>query len=192
DTAGLHGAEADEIEREGMARARARAKDASLRVLVLDLERAVSRETASTPSALDLFPEAKEVLRDDDIVVWNKADLVSEAASATIVMGADFVISARTGKGLDALLRTLTERAAAGANMTDGALTRLRHVTAVEDAVAGLKRAAEGLKDPAKRGTPELIAEDVRLAARALGSITGAVGAEDVLGEIFSSFCIGK
>jgi tRNA modification GTPase len=66
-------------------------------------------------------------------------------------------------------------------------LTRARHVRAVDEALAALARAQAKIE-----AAPELAAEDARLAARALGTITGAVGVEDVLGEIFSSFCIGK
>ena len=66
-------------------------------------------------------------------------------------------------------------------------LTRARHAQAVEMAIAALERAEDSLA-----AAPELAAEDARMAARALGGITGAVGVEDVLGEIFSSFCIGK
>ena len=66
-------------------------------------------------------------------------------------------------------------------------MTRARHTDAVTRAVANLRSA-----DARLATDPELAAEDVRLAARALGGITGAVGVEDVLGAIFSSFCIGK
>jgi len=87
---------------------------------------------------------------------------------------------------MEALVAALTE--AVGASGADGpALTRARHVAAVEEALAALSRAEINIAR-----APELAAEDARLAARALGKITGAVGVEDVLGEIFSSFCIGK
>ncbi|HXI87422.1 MAG TPA: hypothetical protein VNH64_08185, partial [Parvularculaceae bacterium] len=79
-------------------------------------------------------------------------------------------------------------RTAGQAGGSEGAaLTRLRHVRAVEKAIAALERAKTRIP-----GDPELAAEDARLAARALGEITGAVDVEDVLEEIFSSFCIGK
>ena len=99
-----------------------------------------------------------------------------------------FHLSARTGEGVDVFLRALTdavrERYAASA---ETGLTRARHVEAVRRAIDSLARARERIET-----APELAAEDVRRAARALGSITGAVDVEDVLAEIFSSFCIGK
>jgi tRNA modification GTPase len=89
---------------------------------------------------------------------------------------------------MEGFLAALTAAASRLAGGSEGAaLTRLRHVRAVEKAIAALERAKGRLASD-----PELAAEDARLAARALASITGAVDVEDVLGEIFASFCIGK
>ena len=95
------------------------------------------------------------------------------------------------GLGLDALIGRITERVAALAGAAPApALTRARHRAALEECRAALGRfiAAAG----AAVGQPELAAEDLRLAARALGRITGRVGVEDVLDVIFRDFCIGK
>jgi len=130
------------------------------------------------------------LLEPGDIVVWNKADIASPPDLDQYLDQSGFdelALSAKTGAGMTALVDALTKRAAEGASVEGPALTRARHAAAVEEAVAALTR-AEGLIATA----PELAAEDARLAARALGKITGAVGVEDVLGEIFSSFCIGK
>ncbi|WP_411819268.1 tRNA uridine-5-carboxymethylaminomethyl(34) synthesis GTPase MnmE [Hyphococcus formosus] len=175
DTAGLHGAQHDVIEAEGMRRARARAEGADLRVAVLDpRSEFVSRET------LDL-------LRPGDFLIWSKADLSTdipdEAPEGVIV----HQLSSKSGAGLPAFVEKLTAAVAGGANADGPALTRARHVKAVEEAIDALARAEANITR-----APELAAEDARLAARALGQITGAVGVEDILGEIFSSFCIGK
>ena len=176
DTAGLHGATNDKIEEEGMRRARARAQEADLRVAVLDpRSEFVSRETIA-------------LLQPGDFLIWSKADLGKAIPSGAVPEGVTVLgLSSKSGEGLDAFLAALTQAVAGGVDADGPALTRARHAAAVEEAIAALSR-AEALIASA----PELAAEDARLAARALGAITGAVGVEDVLGEIFSSFCIGK
>ena len=84
------------------------------------------------------------------------------------------------------MIAALTQ-AAASEETGGAALTRLRHINAVSQAIGALRRAGSTLSQ-----SPEMAAEDVRLAARSLGAITGHVGVEDILDEIFSSFCIGK
>ena len=183
DTAGLRGQTDDAIEEEGMRRARARAHAAHVRVAVLD-PRAdyVSRETLA-------------LLRPGDFLLWSMADLrpaIPRQGGAlfpqSIPDGVTALsVSPKTGLGLDVFVHALTQAVAAQGDGDEPALTRARHVSAVEEALAALERAGARIET-----APELAAEDARLAARALGSITGAVGVEDVLGEIFSSFCIGK
>ncbi len=213
DTAGLRDQTTDEIEAEGMRRALARAAAADLRILVIDplppLEKGGSEFGASRipggdqsatglvsdPPLPPLFKggnttalEARfgSPLRRGDIVVWSKADLGGKAGTPPDGV-AGVVVSAKTGAGIDELVLILTERGRALAGGSESAaLTRLRHVQAVEAAIDALTRARERLAEP------ELAAEDARLAARALGEITGAVGVEDLLDEIFASFCIGK
>ncbi len=213
DTAGLRTRTNDEIERIGMAKAKARAAKADIRILVLD-PGSVSRETLA-PIERDTTPvippflggaapaapapietpndnrpvsiEGISMLREGDFLIWSKSDL---GAAIPYGVAPDLVgamsISAKTGMGVGAFLHTLSAAVSQGGS--DGpALTRARHVQAVEEASDALSRAAQRLAS-----APELAAEDVRLAARSLGQITGAVGVEDVLGEIFSSFCIGK
>ncbi len=114
------------------------------------------------------------------IRVTNKSDLGRAAASATIA------VSALTGAGLDALRERLSEAARA---LTESAgplpLTRARHRAALQEAKARLDAAAETT-------LPELRGEDLRLALRAIGRITGHVGVEDILDTLFGQFCIGK
>jgi tRNA modification GTPase len=94
-------------------------------------------------------------------------------------------VSALTGEGLDVLLAALTARVAENYRGEAPVLTRARHRAALEDAAAALARARSAQ-------LPELRAEDLRLALRSLGRITGAVDVEDLLDVIFRDFCLGK
>ena len=176
DTAGLRHTPADAVEAEGMARALARASEADLRIGVLDPRTTpVSRETISE---LDV----------GDILVWSHSDLEPALPMEDIPTGVTVLTaSGMSGAGVEALIGKLAGAIGNAPNDDVGLLTRTRHVHAVESAIAALSRAKEKLAV-----APELAAEDIRLAARSLGSITGTVGVEEVLGEIFSSFCIGK
>lgn len=177
DTAGLRSA-ADEIEAEGVRRALARAAAADLRLVVLD--------------AGDWPPSSAELLDQldaDSLVVVNKCDMAPVAAG-TAWGGRDVLpISVKTGAGLDAMLERLTGEVADRLAITSPALTRERHRRALEDCGDGLRRAADGL---GKGASAELVAEDLRLAVRALGRITGRVDVEDMLDVVFREFCIGK
>ena len=189
DTAGLRGMATDVIEEEGVKRAKKRAEQADIRVLVIDGSEIVSRETLLSGGVENVPRETLDLLQKGDIIVWNKSDKTGGGASPEIEHSpyTELKVSAKTGAGMAALLQVLTEKAAEGAAADGPALTRARHAAAVEEAIAALTRAEANIA-----AAPELAAEDARLAARSLGKITGAVGVEDVLGEIFSSFCIGK
>ncbi|MCJ2012824.1 tRNA uridine-5-carboxymethylaminomethyl(34) synthesis GTPase MnmE [Methylobacterium sp. J-076] len=110
--------------------------------------------------------------------VWTKADLLAHPPPG-------LAVSARTGLGLPALLDALRERAEAGLGQGDALITRARHRDALERCLGHLDRLSGG-------GPPELMAEDLRLAVRALGEVGGHVGVEDVLDRLFAGFCIGK
>ncbi|MFN0023547.1 MAG: tRNA uridine-5-carboxymethylaminomethyl(34) synthesis GTPase MnmE [Parvularculaceae bacterium] len=189
DTAGLREATADLIESEGIRRTRMKAEQADLRLLMIDVSRETSggmadRETQPEVAAFDEYG----LLRDGDLVILNKIDLAPLPIPSANVSRETIALSARTGEGVEALIARLTAIAASLSGAGDGdGLSRLRHVVAVDTAATHLAAARERLGSD-----PELAAEDIRLAARALGAITGAVGVEDVLGAIFSSFCIGK
>jgi tRNA modification GTPase len=181
DTAGLREA-SDAIEAEGVRRALARAEEADLRVWVFDSTQAesgnVSRETS--PGAAP---------REGDLTVLNKADLTGSGSAK----GGDpntYLVSAKTGAGFDALERRLVEIVRKSLDADEAPLvTRARHRELVEEALGAVERALEG----ARIGIgAELVSEDLRLAARALGRITGAIDAEDLLDRIFSQFCVGK
>ncbi len=182
DTAGLR-ATADEVEDEGVRRARARAADADLRIAMVE---------ASEWPAID--PEVRPVIDADALLVVNKIDLRRPRPDVDVARlapkpAAAVAVSVRTGEGMADFLAALEGQVAARiGSLAAGAapaLTRARHRAALEDCRAALARfeAAQG---------PELAAEDVRMAARALGRITGRVDVEDILDVIFRDFCIGK
>lgn len=170
DTAGLREG-GDVIEEEGIRRARARAEAADLRLLM------VSAET---------WPEIPDMLKDfqdeRSLVVVSKIDRRPDVE----VSGDVVAISATTGEGVGALVSVLQ---AAAERMLAGdapAITRARHRRALEDCLGHLELFLGGGQEV------ELAAEELRMAARALGRVTGRVDVEDVLDLVFGSFCIGK
>lgn len=169
DTAGLRETE-DRIEAEGVRRARARAAEADI---VLAMHDASQPETVLDAAAM---PHAGEV-----ILVANKLDLASGRD-----IGDAIGVSALTGQGLERLSDALI---AAGRRLTARTgpppLTRPRHRAALEAALAALTRA---MAEPSE----ELRGEELRIALRMIGRVTGRWGVEEILGEIFSRFCIGK
>ena len=169
DTAGLRETE-DRIEAEGVRRARARAAEADI---VLAMHDASQPEAVLDAAAM---PRAGEV-----IVVANKLDLASRRD-----IGDAIGVSALTGQGLERLSDALI---AAGRRLTARTgpppLTRPRHRAALEAALAALTRA---MAEPSE----ELRGEELRIALRMIGRVTGRWGVEEILGEIFSRFCIGK
>jgi len=173
DTAGLRVTE-DEIEAEGVRRAEMAARDADLRVFLIDAE---------TP---DLSALSTDYRKPSDLVVLNKADLVSTPAT----IEAHYVISAKAGDGVDALEQAIAGFVAEHARSVEApVITRQRHRARLQDGLRSLETARDGLANDVGA---ELAAEDVRMALRQLGSIIGVVGVEDVLGAVFSTFCIGK
>jgi len=180
DTAGLR-ATADGIEQEGVRRALDRAAAADLRLVVFD--------ATVAPDPASLAQMADNSGGGTTIPVVNKTDL---APPPEALEGQTTVpVSAKTGDGLAALLGRIE---AAASDLLQGSggvapLTRLRHREALADAAEALKRAGSGAGSGVDS---ELVAEDLRLAARAIGRVTGRVDVEDLLDVIFMDFCIGK
>jgi tRNA modification GTPase len=183
--AALSGREALDIEAEGVRRAMQRAAAADLVLLVFDL----TDWPRLDASLLDLLDERT-------LVVFNKADLfaagetpfeLAPAEPAALAGYNPLLVSAKEGTGLAALIGRLEqevrERFASSGETT--LITRQRHRQALEDARDALGRMSQGQ-------LPELAAEDLRLARRALGRITGRYDVEDVLDRLFLEFCIGK
>ena len=167
DTAGLRET-AEKVEAEGVRRALARARDSELVLLLLD----------GSAAAPDLPPGLKP-----DLTVWNKADLPWP------VVREGLRISLKDGQGMEALITALSVLVRKRLESPDEspALTRPRHRRALQDALTALKIARDAAADK-----PELLAEDLRLALRALGRITGQVDIEELLDVVFRDFCIGK
>jgi tRNA modification GTPase len=187
DTAGLRQTD-DEIEKIGITRTIQALDDADVIVWLRD---------ALTDQSLDSFAQLqvefglKESLSKSVLQVFNKVDLVSSALTKTNRDAEVLFISAKNGLGLDQLKQTLLKRA--GWQQEDGLfLARERHLAAMTQAQGHV---AESLKlMDLDKGDQflELIAEELRLAQMALSAITGSFTADDLLGVIFSRFCIGK
>jgi tRNA modification GTPase len=183
DTAGLRSA-LDAAEEEGIRRARNEMQRADRILYVIDASLTDEGSVSGAAEELDQLPE-------DVPLTWvfNKIDLTGAPARATDDAPARIFLSARTGAGLD-LLRAHLKASAGYLDSESGALAaRRRHLDALRRARELVQGAAETL---AQSQTFELFAEDLRLAQRALGEITGEVTSEDLLGAIFGSFCIGK
>ena len=168
DTAGLRDS-ADPVEAEGVRRARARAQAADLRLWV--------RAPGDPEGDAAMFTTPQ------DLMVWTKADLGARDPAA-----GGLVVSATTGEGMSDLRAAIEARLIrdlAGADFP--AVTRERHRRRLVEALASVEAGRARLGS-----APELAGEDLRRAADALGRVTGAIGVEDILGEVFSTFCIGK
>jgi len=176
DMAGLR-VTVDPIEAEGVRRARAWAESADLRLWVVD-------RSASDGA----WQEASAIIRPGDILLLNKADMPAGADAIADAEGVEKLeASAIMEDGLESLSVALSSRVLLLTGGDFPAVTRLRHRRHLEEAIAALRRAKRGLAL-----SPELGAEDLRHAAQALGRIAGRIDAEQVLDEVFSSFCIGK
>lgn len=172
DTAGMREA-GDEIEAEGVRRAVRAAEESDLKILVVE---------SSTPSQIDEFGDH---IDSETIVLRNKRDLdpnVKYESSGN----RDFSVSVHTGEGMESFLSGLTALVRNMLGVTNApVITRARHRAALSEVRASLDMAQSAL-------LPELCAEDIRLAVRSLGRITGSVDVEDLLDIVFRDFCIGK
>ncbi|WP_027070411.1 tRNA uridine-5-carboxymethylaminomethyl(34) synthesis GTPase MnmE [Novilysobacter defluvii] len=182
DTAGLREG-GDEIEREGMRRARGELARADLALVVLDA-RDPESGIAAVVDSIEGVPAT--------LVVHNKADLLPRRPVDAAADG-PVLVSARSGEGLDtlraALARAVTGTEGVAAEAAGGEFTaRARHVEALREAASELGQARQWLASEQL----ELAAEALRLAHDALGAITGRVDADTLLGHIFSTFCVGK
>ena len=213
DTAGLRDSD-DVVEQEGRRRALQRAEEAEIRLFVFDarcpdqVQGAAAwpgPDTVLVANKIDLVPACPHSPQGGANTVMPGLDPgIHGAAITSLAAGTEGVnsrdkpghdesettgkalpISALTGEGIDTLLSALGERVAQTYRIEAPVLTRARHRQALEDAALSLQRALNA-------ALPELRAEDLRLALRSLGRITGTVDVEDLLDVIFHDFCIGK
>jgi tRNA modification GTPase len=187
DTAGLRGEDeaADEVERIGIARSWQAIGEADAVIFMHDLTRLAETGYASGDREIAVRLQAlpAAVARLD---VYNKRD----AAEAAPVPAGGLALSARTGEGMHELRRALLAHAGWQALPEGTVIARARHVQALQRARRHL--AAAEAHAAARDAALDLLAEELRLAHQALGEITGEFTNEDLLGEIFGRFCIGK
>ncbi len=180
DTAGLRD-NPDQIEAEGIRRARAAIRNADAVLWIQD----VSEKRGESLTALaGEFPDSVPV-----VTVRNKIDLTGDKAGLQDDKPLAINMSAKTGAGLDSLRRQI-RKLAGYKDLGEGAFTaRRRHIDALTRANEHFRTGCKALEE-SKAG--ELLAEELRLAHEALGEITGSFTSDDLLGKIFSEFCIGK
>ena len=181
DTAGLRET-VDAVEQEGVRRARYAAEQSDLRIHLVDAADLSDEATIPTP------------LFDDEILVYNKRDLLTDCAT----LPGGIVISCHTGEGIDSLIQTIISKVTGHSKgekgvhvetTQDHAAINARHQGCLKRASSSLGAAMDllGAGDP-----PELVAVELRTALGAVGEVVGEAGTEEILGKIFSSFCIGK
>ena len=201
DTAGLHDSD-DLVEREGIKRAWAEIDDADLILLVSDSS-ASSVSTSADFSDAPLWKMLREKISDPAklMLVFNKADLsevpvrietFNDSMQDSKTGSSDFVsvtLSAKTGDGLDLLKQAIADFAGINQSVEGRFIARRRHLNALTRAFSFMTSARDQLSS---HRAGELVAEDLKKAHQSLEEITGAYTPDDLLGEIFSSFCIGK
>lgn len=162
DTAGIRDT-TDKVEAIGVARASQRAQAADLRVVLLDSEH-----------------DRSLAMADDDLVLWGKSDLRQQGTEG---------VSAKTGEGLDKLVERIGAALAAKVARS-GIASRARHAAAFKRALDGLTKAAQLVSEG--QDFYDVAAEEIRGSLLDLSGVVGRVGVEDLLDEVFSSFCVGK
>jgi len=175
DTAGLRDTE-DPVERVGIARTWAAVEQADIALLLIDASHGIGAQEAAILARLPAIPV---------LTLHNKIDLAG-GSPRLASDGAEIWLSAKTGAGADLLRKRLLELAGWQASGEGNFMARGRHLQALREARDHLARAGESLQQL------EIFAEELRLAQEALAGITGEFSADDLLGQIFSSFCIGK
>lgn len=181
DTAGLRDAP-NKIEQEGVRRARLQAESADFRIWI---------EDATSVWPIDFSTFFSEFAQEDDFILLNKTDLISESVAKLRIkekLGTVYAVSAKSGAGLDGFIKGMTESIARKYSVSEVPLvTRMRQKLVLEDFLGHVERLKEmHLEDVS------MFAEDLRLGLRSLGELAGQVDVEEILDVIFKEFCIGK
>jgi tRNA modification GTPase len=172
DTAGLRES-GDDIEEEGIRRAMARAEEADIKLVLFDASQGGQDE------------QSRGLIGDNTLIINNKADLL-QSRITNHESRTTFFISTQTGHGLEEMLSALEQKISAMFHTANAPLiTRSRHRALLTEALACLERLNW-------HAPLELTCEELRLAGRAIGKITGKIAVDDVLDVIFKQFCIGK
>jgi tRNA modification GTPase len=185
DTAGVRDT-TDEVEIEGVARARLAWTTADLVLVVLD------RSCPLEEADFDLLRETTEVRR---LIVANKSDLPARWDPVEIASGPVVPVSSKTGDGLDMLraeIRAVLEGANSATARDTAAVTNIRHAALLERAQRALRRAGDAVEAPGGPMAEEFVLTDLQEAQTALEEVTGKRTSEDLLRHIFARFCIGK
>jgi tRNA modification GTPase len=187
DTAGLRDSE-DPIEKEGIKRAWKEMKSADRILLLID------KNAKATDSDKDVLIDSirnNEALKNTPLtIIHNKCDLSGTEPSISIIEDrTELFLSAKTGAGIDILRKHLKACMGYGASMEGRFSARRRHLQSLDGASVFLEA---GHRQLTQAGAGELLAEDLKQCQNSLGEITGAVSSDELLGKIFSSFCIGK
>ncbi len=178
DTAGIRSS-GDAIEREGIKRAEAKAREADLKIVIID-----------NSENTDILAELDHHIDENTMILFNKCDLptaIDDAIRPSNSIGS-WPISAKTGKGLGDFMKAFEAEVEKRMDLTETpSITRTRHRAGLSSALDHLERFLQ-----ADHFELEILSEDLRMAAREIGKITGHVDVEDVLEKIFNEFCIGK
>lgn len=180
DTAGLHDS-ADAVEQEGIKRAHVAIRDADLIILLVD----AAEETPDSVALLKDNLQQQLSLEAPMLVVYNKMDLLADISPLCQAC----LISAKQGEGIEALKQTLKDQVGYCQSREGIFIARTRHLQALSQAQ---KSITHGIAQFQSHQASELLAEDLRVAQQYLNTITGEFSSDDLLGEIFSNFCIGK
>lgn len=177
DTAGLRDSD-NAVEQEGIRRAKLEIEKADKVLLLMD---STEREN---DQLMEEFAAGLDITR-----IYNKIDLTGQPPHiSTHAHGTDIYLSAKTGDGLELLKQHLKNSVGFGETSDNVFIARRRHLQALSQAQQAVENAGDQLNNHA----PELVAEELRLAQARLSEITGEFTSDDLLGEIFGAFCIGK